>query len=294
MTESPRMLEVEGLEFSYRPEGNSASGWQGWSRRLAAVAEGPVPAASRNGLFHLGPVSFELRGREFLSIIGPNGSGKTTLLSLVGGLLRPARGRVTFEGHDLSALTPRERARRIAYVRQEAPLIFPIRVEQFILLGRFPFTDRLGFESVRDREMAAWAMDATTLRHLASRRMDEISGGERQRAVLARALAQEPELLLMDEPTANLDINFQVELLRLIRRLAEKQGFAVAAVMHELNLAAEFSDHVLLLKDGRLFRFGEPAEVLTREALEETYGLPVSVDRNPYSGRPRVTLAATR
>ena len=191
-------------------------------------------------------------------------------------------------------MTPRERARRIAYVRQESPLVFPIRVEQFVLLGRFPFTDRLGFESPRDREMAAWALEVTSLSRLASRRMDEISGGERQRAVLARALAQEPELLLMDEPTANLDLNFQVELLRLIRRLAEEQGFGVVAVMHELNLASEFSDHLLLLRDGRLFRYGEPAGVLTRAALEEAYGVPVSVDRNPYSGRPRVTLAATR
>ena len=267
------MVDVKALEFAY---------------------QSPAESASPNGLFRLGPLTFHLRAREFVSIIGPNGSGKSTLLGLLGGLLRPAHGRVSFAGREVSLFEPRERARRVAYVRQESLLIFPIRVEQFVLLGRFAFADRLGFESAGDREMARWAMEVASLEGLAARRMDEISGGERQRAVLARALVQEPELLLLDEPTANLDLNFQVEMLRLIRRLAEEHDFAVAAVMHELNLAAEFSDYLLLLQAGRLFRFGEPAEVLTRASLEEAYGLPVSVDRNPYSGRPRVTLAATR
>lgn len=297
MTERRLLLDVKALEFAYgapsryRRADPALRDWMSHAR-----ASGVVGAADGafNGLFHLGPISFNLCAGEFLSIIGPNGSGKSTLLGLLGGLLSPARGQVRFGGREVSLLEPRERARRVAYVRQESPLVFPISVEDFVLLGRFPFADRLGFHSARDRETACWAMEVTSLDRLAARRLDEISGGERQRVVLARALAQEPELLLLDEPTANLDLNFQVEMLRLICRLAEEHGFVVIAVMHELNLASEFSEHVLLLKGGRLFRYGEPSEVLTRAALEEVYDVLVSVDRNPYSGRPRVTLAAGR
>jgi iron complex transport system ATP-binding protein len=215
-------------------------------------------------------------------------------LNLLGGLAAPSSGQVSFAGSELSSLLPRERARRVAFVRQETPLAFPIRVAQFVMLGRFAFASPLGFEAAKDREMVQWALAATSLERLANRRLDEISGGERQRAVLARALAQEPELLLLDEPTANLDLNFQIELLRLVRGMADDHGITAVAVMHELNLASEFSDYMLLLKHGRALRFGEPTCVLTRELLEEAYGVPVAIDRNPYSGRPRVSLLAGR
>ncbi|MGH8247888.1 MAG: ABC transporter ATP-binding protein, partial [Gammaproteobacteria bacterium] len=164
---------------------------------------------------------------------------------------------------------------------------------QFVLLGRFPYADRLGFENEQDRRMARLAMEATHICSLANRRLDEISGGERQRTVLARALAQEPELLLLDEPTAHLDLSFQIELLRLVRRLAAEFDFGVVSVMHEVNLASEFADYILLLRNGELFRFGTPEEVLTARALEEVYRVPVRVDRNPHSGRPHITVTAT-
>jgi len=151
--ERPITLEARGLEFQYRQKG------------------------SLNGHgFHLGPVSFQLASHEFLAIIGPNGSGKSTLLSLLGGLMLPAVGRVQFHGDDLGYLQPRDRARRVAYVRQESPLVFPIRVEQFVMLGRYPYTGRMGFDSTRDREMTHWALEATSMEKLSSRRMDEISG----------------------------------------------------------------------------------------------------------------------
>lgn len=268
-------LEARDLEFAY-PRNGAGSG------------------NGASGAFHLGPVSFEVAESEFLAIIGPNGSGKSTLLSLAGGLLQPSSGRVQFSGVEMGMLLPRDRARRVAYVRQESPLVFPIGVEQFVMLGRFPFAGQWGFGSARDREMTQWALEATDLMRLAHRRMDQLSGGERQRAILARALTQEPELLLLDEPTASLDLNFQVEMLRLVRKMAEEHGFTCVAVMHELNLASEFADTLLILKNGRACRFGSPEHVLHHDLLEEVYGVPVQVDRNPYSGRPRVTLAAGR
>ncbi len=269
----PLLLDVHSLEFSYSP----------------AAASG----ASANGSFTLGPLTFELYGREFLAILGPNGSGKSTLLRLLAGLLEPSRGAVTFAGQEVSRLGPRERARRVAMVRQEAPIVFPTAVEQFVLQGRYAYMQGLGFEGERDRQMARAAMEATHICSLARRRIDQISGGERQRTVLARALAQEPELLLLDEPTAHLDLSFQVELLRLVRRLSDQHGFGIVAVMHEVNLASEFADYILLLHNGKIFRFGAPVDVLTARALEQVYGVPVRIDRNPSSGRPRVTLAAT-
>jgi iron complex transport system ATP-binding protein len=269
-------LEARSLEFTYK---ESQSGRE---RRSSQAA------------FQLGPISLELAAREFLAIIGPNGSGKSTLLNLLGGLVTPSRGRVYFGGSELCSLIPRERAQRVAYVRQETPLAFPIRVAQFVGLGRFAFFGGFGFESAKDHEMVSWALEATSLERLANRRMDEISGGERQRAILARALAQEPELLLLDEPTASLDLNFQVDLLRLVRSMVEDHSITVVTVMHELNLASEFADILLLMKNGRAVCQGQPNDVLTRELLSEVYGVPVAVDRNPYSGRPRVSLMAGR
>ena len=267
----PPLLDVRALEFAYPAGGLSTA----------------------NGRFGLGPLTFDVYGREFLAIIGPNGCGKSTLLRLLAGLLKPARGTVQYAGGEVSSLPARERARHIAVVRQEAPLVFSMTVEQFLMLGRYAYAEAFGFESRKDCEMARAAMEVTQTCSLANRRMDEISGGERQRVVLARALAQEPQLLLLDEPTANLDLSFQLEMLRLIRRLASEQGMGLVAVMHEVNLASEFADYILLLRGGRMFRHGSPKDVLTADALEEVYGVPVRVDWNPASGRPHVTVMAT-
>ena len=265
------LLDVNALEFAYPLRGDI------------------LP----DGYFALGPITLDLYPREFLAIIGPNGSGKSTLLRLLAGLLTPSRGSVSFSGSEVGLLEPRQRARRLAVVRQEAALIFPMVVDQFVLLGRYPYSDRFGFETEQDRAAARAAMEATQVCSLARRRMDEISGGERQRVVLARALAQNPELLLLDEPTTNLDLCYQVELLRLIRRLSWQRGLGVVAVMHEVNLASEFADYILLLRGGKPVRLGTPEEVITARALEEVYGVPVRVDWNPASGRPHVTVMAT-
>jgi len=242
--------------------------------------------------FEIGPMDLAVRPGEVLSVCGPNGSGKTTLLSLLGGWRKPQTGEVLLGGGEASRLTARERARRVAFVSQESPLLFPMTVAQFVLLGRYAYLGGTGFESAADWEAAQESLRRLTLLELASQRMDRISGGEKQRAILARALAQQPELLLLDEPTANLDLNFQVEFLALVRSLAQKEKLAVVVVLHDLNLAAEFSDRVLLLRRGKALRLGTPEEVFQQPLLESTYGLRLLVDRNPVSGRPRISIAA--
>jgi len=193
----------------------------------------------------------------------------------------------------LQALWPAYSAsRRIAVVQQESPLLFPIRVLPFVLQGRYAYLRALGFEGQDDLEVARQALVATRTGHLAERLVQELSGGEKQRVLLARALAQEPELLLLDEPTLHLDIGFQVELLRLVQQLARREGYAVALVSHELNLAAEFADSVLLLHQGRTLRLGPPAEVLERELLEQVFETELEVFVQPDTGRPRVVLRA--
>lgn len=244
------------------------------------------------GEFRLQPMNFSVRRGELLTIIGPNASGKSTLLKLLAGLLTPEGGAVLLDSRPVGTLTRRERARRIAVVQQESSLLFPIRVLPFVLQGRHVHMRLLGFESARDVQIAREALIATRTAHLGERLMQELSGGEKQRVILARALAQQPELLLLDEPTLHLDIGFQVELLRLVRQLAREQEYAVVLVSHELNLAAEFSDTALLLHQGRMLRYGAPAEVFERELLEQVFQTELDVFLHPETGRPRVLIRA--
>jgi ABC-type cobalamin/Fe3+-siderophores transport system ATPase subunit len=239
--------------------------------------------------FELGPVSFEARSGELLAIIGPNGSGKSTLLELASGYLRPLEGRVLLEGNDLHALPPSRRGRLIGLARQDTPLLFPFTVREFVRQGRHPHLGRRLFENSGDELWVEWAIEKTSLSAFAGRRVNEISGGEFQRAVLARTLAQRPRLLLLDEPTANLDIGYQIEMLSLLRHLAATEPFIVVIVTHELNLAAEMADAILLLDAGRTVLTGPPEAVLDADQLSRVFRTPVAVDRNPSSGRPRVT-----
>ncbi len=239
--------------------------------------------------FELGPVSFEAVAGEIFAIIGPNGSGKSTLLEVASGHLKPIAGTARLNGDDLHRLAPRERARRVGVARQDAPLLFSFEVWEFIRQGRHPHLSGGLFESDEDERWVEWATENTDLRDFATRRVTEISGGEFQRAVLARALAQRPQLLLLDEPTANLDIRYQIEMLRLVRRLAASEGFVAVVVTHELNLAAELADRLMLIEAGRSVCQGPPAEVLRSELVSRVFGTSVLVDQNPTSGRPRVT-----
>ena len=239
--------------------------------------------------FTLGPVSFEAEGHELVAILGPNASGKSTLLTLLAGLNKPLSGRIEVDGTEVCQLDLRLRAQRIALVQQESELLFPLRVWEYVLQGRYPYGRRLRFESDEDCLFAGNALAQVGADPLRDRWMDQLSGGEKQRVILARALAQQPSLLLLDEPTQHLDIGGKVELLRRLRRLADSNRYAVMVVTHELDLASEFCDRVVLLHKGRCLRVGTPAEVYERALLEEVFEAPLEVEMRP-NGRPRVIL----
>jgi iron complex transport system ATP-binding protein len=239
-------------------------------------------------------VSCEVAAGEVLAVAGPNGSGKSTLVALLDGLLAPASGRVTLDGRPLAGVSRREVSRAVGYVAQSAEFHFPLTVLEYVLQGRFAHGHLLGFETDADLEAARRALEMTDTAAFASRHIGELSGGERQRVMLARALAGEPRALLLDEPTATLDISHQVRMLDLVRGLAHAGRMAVAVVTHDLNLAAEFADRVLLLGGGEVRGAGAPGDVLTPELIESVFGAPVVVDRSPVTGAPRVTVVAPR
>jgi iron complex transport system ATP-binding protein len=243
--------------------------------------------------FTLGPVSFEANQRELVAILGPNASGKSTLLKLLAGLLKPLSGRIEVDGEDVSAMDLRTRAQQIALVAQESELLFPLRVWEYVLQGRYPYGRRLRFESTEDCLMAGNALAQVGADSLRDRWMDQLSGGEKQRVILSRAMAQQPSLLLLDEPTQHLDIGGKVELLRRLRKLTDENRYTVIVVTHELNLAAEFSDRIALLHKGKCLRIGSPAEVYEPQVLEEVFEAPLEVEMRS-SGRPRVLLRGAR
>lgn len=252
-----------------------------------------APNPSQAPLFTLEAMSFQARPGEVVAILGPNASGKSTLLKLISGALQPLSGRIFLNGFETHALPVKTRAQRIALVQQESRLLFPSRAWEFVMQGRHPYGGGLRFESEEDILIANNALAQVGATELAERRMDKISGGEKQRIILARALSQQPLLLLLDEPTLHLDIGAQVDLLESLRRLAAQNRYTVIVVTHELNLAGEYADQVVLLQKGKCLRVGPPATVLQREILEQVFQAPLSVEITP-SGRPRVTLFSNK
>jgi iron complex transport system ATP-binding protein len=244
-------------------------------------------------LFTLEATTFQAREREFVAILGPNASGKSTLLRLIAGAIAPLSGRVELDGFETCHLDVRTRAQRIALVQQESPLIFPIRAGDYVLQGRHPHGRSLWFEKDEDFAIAENALAQVGAEHLRDRWMHEISGGEKQRVVLARALAQRPLVLLLDEPTLHLDIRAQIDLLCRLRRLADEHRYTVIEVTHDLGLAAEFADQVVLLHRGKCLRVGPPAVVYQRELLEQVFEVPLEIEAGP-AGRPRVIVQGRR
>jgi iron complex transport system ATP-binding protein len=247
------------------------------------------PNPSQAPLFTLEATSFQAKPGEIVAILGPNASGKSTLLQLIAGVLQPLSGRILLNGFVIHSLSPRTRAQRIAMVQQESRLLFPSRAWEFVLQGRHAHGRSLRFETADDVLIAKNALAQVGAADLTDRWMDQISGGEKQRVILARALAQQPLLLLLDEPTLHLDIAAQVGLLDALRRLAAENRYTVVVVTHELNLAAEYADQIVLMQRGRCLRVGPPASIYQRELLEQVFQTPLAVEFGS-NGRPRVTV----
>ncbi|TQM69807.1 iron complex transport system ATP-binding protein [Actinomadura hallensis] len=233
-------------------------------------------------------VSLEVGAGSWTAVIGPNGAGKSTLLRAVLGLV-PSRGEITVEGVDLGTLKPRQRARLVAYAPQNPNLPVGMTVFDYTLLGRSPYIPHLGRESARDRAITAEVLDRLDLTAFAGRPLDHLSGGERQRVVLARALAQQTRVLLLDEPTTALDIGHQQQVMELIDRLRLSDGLTVVTTIHDLTLAGQYADRLVLVSGGRVAAAGEPARVLTRPVVEEHFDARVRVTPGA-GGRPVLSL----
>ena len=233
-------------------------------------------------------VSFTVSKGDFVAVIGPSGSGKSTLVRLMSGVRSPQTGRVTYASRDLRTYSREELARAIAVVPQETTIELPFSVLEVVLMGRSPYLGKFGFEGAHDLAVAQRAMEQTEVHGLATREVHALSGGERQRVILARALAQEPRVLLLDEPTAFLDIKHQVAVYDLIRQLSREQGLAVVAILHDLNLAALYCDRLALLKAGRVFCQGTPDQVLTYANVKAVYETEVYIDLNDITGKVQI------
>ncbi|MDY7033498.1 MAG: ABC transporter ATP-binding protein [Thermodesulfobacteriota bacterium] len=234
-------------------------------------------------------VSFSVGKGEFLGVIGPNGSGKTTLLKSLNKTIVPQQGDISVDGVNIKNIKRRELARVLSMVPQESPSVFPFSVMEMVLMGRAPYLSRLSFEGEEDYEIARRAMKMTDTIGFAARGMGELSGGEKQRILIARAIAQEPDVMLLDEPTSFLDITHQIEIYDLIKGLSSANGLTVVIVSHDINLAAQYCNRILLLDKGGVRRIGTPEQVITRENIEGVYGCRVLVDRNSVTDSPRVT-----
>ena len=235
-------------------------------------------------------VSLHVTRGQFLGVVGPNGCGKSTLVRALSRVLPPLAGRVLLDGVDIYQIRARHLARRLAVVAQDSTVGFDFPVREVVLMGRAPHLPRFGGESPRDHAIAQEAMELTHTASFADRPITSLSGGERQRCMVARALAQQPCVLLLDEPTAHLDIAHQIEILDLARRLTEERRLATLVVLHDLNLASQYCEHLLLIAHGRVLAHGDPREVVTEEHIRRAYGTDVQVRTHPTTGRPYVTL----
>ncbi len=235
-------------------------------------------------------LSLDVNQGDFLVIIGPNGSGKTTLLRLVTRILPLSRGDIFYKDENITQMNLKEFCRKVAFVSQEISTGFSFTVMELVLMGRIPHLKRLQFETKRDIEIAEEKLGLTDTLSLKDKRIDELSAGERQRVVIARALAQEPELLFLDEPTAHLDIGHQVQALDLLKKLNRKNNLTIVMILHDLNLASAYANRIALLDGGIIFKEGKPEEVLTYQNIEKVYKTLVLVNNNPITGKPNVVL----
>ncbi len=237
---------------------------------------------------------FKIYRGDLVALLGANGAGKSTLLRCISNILKPTGGHIFLGDRDLQQLGSKETARLMAVVPQESAADFDFTVEEIIMMGRFPYLSRFQKEDRHDREIVGQAMAMTGVSHLAERSISTLSGGEKQRVIMARAVAQQPEALLLDEPTANLDIGYQSMLLDLAVRLNREQQVTVIAAIHDINLAVHHFDRFILLNNGRVLAAGRAEEVITAENIHKSYGVPASTYRHPLHGVLQVSVAKGR
>jgi len=235
-------------------------------------------------------INLSVEAGEMVGLLGPNGSGKTTLIKIAGGILKPNQGEIRLGGSSLSQLSRKSIARSVAAGPQQFHIPFAFTTGEVVMLGRIPFIRAFAGEATGDKQVVAAAIELAGVGQLTQRCFDELSGGERQKVILAMALAQQPKLLLLDEPIVHLDISHQVETLELVRRLNVEQGLTVIAAMHDLNLASLYFDRLILLKEGRVSADGTPAQVLTEARIREVFSASVRVESHPAGGVPHIVV----
>jgi iron complex transport system ATP-binding protein len=235
-------------------------------------------------------IDLDLKAGEILGILGPNGSGKSTLLKIMDNILMPQEGEINIRSKPFHIFTRAAFAKEVAMVAQENHFRFSFSALEVVLMGRFPHLKRLEFEGQRDIEIARGALRLTHALDLSGRSIHELSEGEKQRVFIARALAQEPKIILLDEPTSFLDLKFKKEIFRLISNLNKDKGLSVVLVSHDIDLAAHYCHRLIMLKNGTIYAAGAPDKVITSSNIEYVYECPVLVDNHPLSGRPRINL----
>ena len=231
-------------------------------------------------------ISLTIEKGAFVGIVGPNGSGKTTLLKLMAGLLKGFQGNILLEGMDIHHWTRKQIALHISMVPQDTIIPFSFTALEIVLMGRSPHLKTFAFETQKDVAIALEAMSLTGVHDLAHRSIEELSGGEKQRVILARALAQQSPILLLDEPTSHLDIKHQIDIHNLVKKLNKEKGITIINILHDLNLTSHYCEEVIMLKNGRVCHRGPPHQVMTQETIQEVFDTPVQVGHNKKTGQP--------
>ncbi|WP_028829526.1 ABC transporter ATP-binding protein [Proteocatella sphenisci] len=233
-------------------------------------------------------INIEIKKGEFVTILGPNGSGKTTLLKSISNMIETRKNTVWVDGQDVFLMKAKERARLMSVVPQNTDVVYEFTCQDVVMMGRYPHVSRFKGETEKDKDIVLKAMQTTNVEYLKDRFFTEISGGERQRVVLAQAIAQDPELILLDEPISNLDPQYQVEILDTVKKLSIEKGLTVIAILHDLNFASMYSDKVILMKEGKIFTSGMAQDVLTAENIKRVFDADVLVSKSPVINRPHI------